>query len=155
MLKWACRSLQKGQKSLNCKVMGPVWLQQFMQVTKEFIINLQHIFLLQVSILDLGLCIGGGGCAALYQHSKEAKRKVQGQEWHLRSLSDQHVWAEVCPLPVRCRAGDEQEGRMGSSSWKGLLKECRKKWKGIERLNFSVPESPAVKPHVMCHTVCW
>lgn len=50
-----------------------------MQVTKEFIISLQHIFLLQVSILDLGLCTGGGGCVAVYQHPREAKRKVQGQ----------------------------------------------------------------------------
>lgn len=51
-----------------------------MQVTKELITNLQHIFLLRVSILDLGLCIGGAACAALDQHAKEAERKMQSQE---------------------------------------------------------------------------
>lgn len=51
-----------------------------MRVTKEVIINLQYIFLLQVSILDLGFCARGAGCAALYQHPKQAERKVQSQE---------------------------------------------------------------------------
>lgn len=138
--------------------MGPVWLQQFMQVTKEFIINLQHIFLLQVSILDLGLCTGGGGCVALYQYSKEVKRKVQGRKWHLHRVSDQHVWAEVCPLPVRCRAGDKQASLGREDEEQQLEVAAKSKKEEMEetgRFNLSVLDLPSVKAHLMCHTVRW
>lgn len=111
-----------------------------MQVTKEFIINLQHIFLLQVSILDLGLSIGRAGCAALCQHSKDAERKMQSREWHLHRLSDQDVWAEVCSLPLRCRVGDEQASLTREDGEQWLEVGCRnnagRNGRDKERLNF-------------------
>lgn len=135
--------------------MGQVWLQVTIHASCKRMNHEPAAHLSAAGLCPASIPCTGGAGSALSQRSEEAqeKRRVRND-----------IATEVCPLPVRCRAGDEQvslaredgEQWPGAGRWNSAGRNGRDK----ERLNFSVLESAAVKPRLwfcdlICHIACW
>ena len=116
-----------------------VWFgdkQQFVQVAKELIVNLQHPFLLQVSILDPGLCTGGASLCSpwptLWRGWEQAAQPGMTSPQPLRSARVDRGLSSACEP----WAGFANKGGWGGAAGSGLLKQRRRKWKRQRQASF-------------------